>query len=722
MYREAYPDAAVFWVYAGNANRIRESYATIARSLELQSDVESAFALVQRYLSDSRNGSWLIVIDNADDSELVMGHDDDNEIGDGGNILHDLPQTTGCTVLATTRDERIAYDVTGGLSEPIRVDVMSPQNALLLLESKVPNPRLRPADDATAIVDELGFLPLAVSHAAAYMTKYRVNAKQYLEFLRDEPSQLLAGTNRKGVTSDLFREKDQSVAVYASLGVSLKQLERENTLACIILSVMACLDTQSISRLIIQAIVAKKVGSNRHLWESLGLLVALSLITENSEGETYSMHKLVVGAVRAWDVSHLSMPHPPTLASVVIIELVPDAEMVERRAGATPMLDNIYPHLLALLDSQLRQILEPVLGTRLIALAAKISFFKIFDNRPAIEIDDLLRSFSILRKNDCIEEAIFVGLFICDYHSDAVKTRLLDSFLETFVQLWLDSKLELLRTPYLTVVATGDIAVAMQIISRENGIKAQRLVNQLHQSFHHLAESVDTNRDYISCLAQLNSWESVLTSYQYLLWEAAPADSSADSEEDARTMSDACASALCFAREALLRLEPLSLDDDRILPIVDAWWKGLKALAVSASVDRSFERAVHACEHTVCLSGNILMKPFESMIFDEYVGAVELAGEQPETIESLRAKHAECAFAFSGCRYFVRGEARSRKDSGDMAEREAKVLKNKGELEDSSDRGGSRGGLNGTQVGQVKSSSEKISADSKTIRLHRRTM
>src|SRR4051794_36389173 len=67
---------SVFWIHASNAARFEQGYREIANEVELparddpRSDI---LRLVSEWLSDEQNGRWLIILDNADDDNVLFG-------------------------------------------------------------------------------------------------------------------------------------------------------------------------------------------------------------------------------------------------------------------------------------------------------------------------------------------------------------------------------------------------------------------------------------------------------------------------------------------------------------------------------------------------------------------------------------------------------------------------------------------------------------------------
>jgi tetratricopeptide (TPR) repeat protein len=163
----------IYWISGVNQASLLSGYQNIARKEGLQlidsgseNPVEAA-RMTLSWLKDQR--SWLLVIDNLDD------------IGIANQLLPENSPTTH--TLITTRDRNAA----GIPAEPFEVGVLDSTDAiqLLLNLSKISVSTDTPQhDQAAEIVQELGYLPLAIEQAAAYIREVthdlHLYSQQYL--------------------------------------------------------------------------------------------------------------------------------------------------------------------------------------------------------------------------------------------------------------------------------------------------------------------------------------------------------------------------------------------------------------------------------------------------------------------------------------------------------------------------------------------------------------
>ncbi|RLK22586.1 tetratricopeptide repeat protein [Micromonospora sp. M71_S20] len=115
---------------------------------------------------------WLLILDNVIDPDHIT------------DLLARLPRGR---ILVTSRRATGWPD----LVTPLHLDVLEPDQAVDLLTEIVSRAgaAIDPAD-AAAVCDELGYLPLAVEQAGAYLAQTRVTAGDYLRLLGQHPAHM----------------------------------------------------------------------------------------------------------------------------------------------------------------------------------------------------------------------------------------------------------------------------------------------------------------------------------------------------------------------------------------------------------------------------------------------------------------------------------------------------------------------------------------------------
>ncbi|MBV8610884.1 MAG: TIR domain-containing protein, partial [Singulisphaera sp.] len=147
------------WVRPDPGTNLVSSYRELAEALGLpekdESDSTKVVAAVRRWLG--REPGYLLILDNADDPALVRPY---------------LPPDPKGHVLLTSRAQN--FDVVG-ICRPIWLPALTPDEALEFLRKRTGREGpLDPAEQASArtLAGELGYLPLALEQAAAYMVEH----------------------------------------------------------------------------------------------------------------------------------------------------------------------------------------------------------------------------------------------------------------------------------------------------------------------------------------------------------------------------------------------------------------------------------------------------------------------------------------------------------------------------------------------------------------------
>lgn len=124
---------------------------------------------VKKWLSENRG--WLLILDNIEIIDTVEEY---------------LPQNIKGNIIMTTRNERINY------GRPFELDVFNVEEAVGFLKRRLSNDsemKLEKYDfsdfeeNSSILAERLGYLPLALEQAAAYIREVRCSINQYLKLL-----------------------------------------------------------------------------------------------------------------------------------------------------------------------------------------------------------------------------------------------------------------------------------------------------------------------------------------------------------------------------------------------------------------------------------------------------------------------------------------------------------------------------------------------------------
>ncbi len=103
--RNAHPDCSIFWVPAMEATGFENAYREIGQSLGIagiDEDNADVKALVKAALSREDAGAWLLIVDNADDMDVICGL---------AGLSSYLPFNRMGSILFTTRNHQAAVEL-----------------------------------------------------------------------------------------------------------------------------------------------------------------------------------------------------------------------------------------------------------------------------------------------------------------------------------------------------------------------------------------------------------------------------------------------------------------------------------------------------------------------------------------------------------------------------------------------------------------------------------
>ena len=161
--------AAVWWISAADESRMTAGMRALARRVGV-TDAElrqgDAADLLWRRL-DYTGYRWLLVLDNADDPQILAGPD--GHVGDGTGWLRP-PRTAAGMVMVTSRDGRASS--WGPWCSLHRLDVLPSDEATKILTDHAGRYELLGSPkDAEALAQRLGSLPLALKIAGSFLAE-----------------------------------------------------------------------------------------------------------------------------------------------------------------------------------------------------------------------------------------------------------------------------------------------------------------------------------------------------------------------------------------------------------------------------------------------------------------------------------------------------------------------------------------------------------------------
>jgi tetratricopeptide (TPR) repeat protein len=251
----------VWWITASDAGQVEAGLAELAGRLcpivAVAGTTSDAAGWATGWLQ-SHDG-WLLILDNVEDSadvEPLLGQLD-----------------SGHVIVTSRRDTDW-----GRLADPVQLDVLAPDAAAQMLILRTGGRDAADAEAAAQIAAELGFLPLALDQAAAYIVQQRISPATYLESLRRSPGRMhAAGTGTQRTIARLW-------------DLHITAIRDRNPTAVRLLGVIAHYAPDAIPRAILGGDTPREDTD-----EVLGLLASYSMLTLTAV--TVSMHRLLQAVI-----------------------------------------------------------------------------------------------------------------------------------------------------------------------------------------------------------------------------------------------------------------------------------------------------------------------------------------------------------------------------------------------------------------------------------------
>jgi tetratricopeptide (TPR) repeat protein len=286
--KEDHPEFSIFWIQAMSMETFEQGCMEIARALGIHQTQESekdVKMLVRRRLCAKSAGKWLLIVDNADDLDLLRG------VEQTEGLLAFLPENDDGLIIFTTRYGGIAQCLAG--SDVIDIEKMTGQEAIDLLEKSLVR-KSPPYNDKIVrnLLTELEYLPLAITQAAAYINTNKSSISEYLQLLKNTEQDAVA------ILSTDFGDKTRyptlTNAIAKTWTITFNKILEHDPLAADLLAFISCIEWKAIPYSILPA-----AHPEARLAGALGALCSYSYL-EKRDDKKLDMHRLVHLATRIW--------------------------------------------------------------------------------------------------------------------------------------------------------------------------------------------------------------------------------------------------------------------------------------------------------------------------------------------------------------------------------------------------------------------------------------
>ena len=334
-YRYCQNYEAVFWVRADSREALVADYTDIARLLTLsqysEHDQSLTILAVKQWLQ--RHLNWLLILDNADDLEIVRDF---------------LPSAPSGHIILTTR----AFSMRS-LAERLNVDTLTLVEGSLLLLRRAslikPRSMLQEAqpddvDQASTIVQMLDGYPLALDQAGAYIEETGCSLSDYIKLYQVQRSALLRRRGKSFVPG-------HPDPVATTWTLAFAKIAQSSPTAAELLQLCAFLAPDDIPEELItsggpdlspalKSIVDEPIALN----DAIATLLQYSLIRRNSSNKTLSIHRLVQ-TVLLNDMNENTARKWATRAVRIVSHIFPSGNF-----ETWPQCDRLLPHALRCVD------------------------------------------------------------------------------------------------------------------------------------------------------------------------------------------------------------------------------------------------------------------------------------------------------------------------------------------------------------------------------------
>jgi tetratricopeptide (TPR) repeat protein len=288
--QEKSPDCSVFWVQANDAISFENSYREIGRRFQIPrlDDEKADIKQLVRKVMNEVHSPWLMIVDNADDSNVLLKAD---EKTGQHELLKYLPNSHNGAILFTTRDNKAATDYAE--TNVITVKEMGDLESKELLTKSLRDQALvEDKASTTRLLELLYNIPLAIKQAAAYLNKNKTTVVKYLSAYEKTNEGIIKLLSIDFEDKGRYRGMKNPIAT--TWLISFEQIRRQDPLAADYMAFISCIHDQNIPEGLLPSAAPDETI------QALGTLQAFGFIHKRLIGESYDMHGLVHLVIQNW--------------------------------------------------------------------------------------------------------------------------------------------------------------------------------------------------------------------------------------------------------------------------------------------------------------------------------------------------------------------------------------------------------------------------------------
>ena len=292
-------DMSVFWIHAATAERMKKASREILRKANVTGWKEpqcDSLQLMRDWFESDESGKWLIVLDNADDIDLLYNTDE-------GRLASYFPRSERGSILMTTRNRQIGVKFATHRNI-VDIPALTNEESSILLTTRLGDKAVD-HHDCLKLAETLGGTPLALIQAISYITENDTTIIRYLSNYHSSDA------NKIHLLSENFeddiRDPELKNPVAVTWVVTFEYMKKYNPVAADTLCIMSMFNAQAISECILSSAMQDE-AENLPMERALGVLQAYSMISlrtssptiPKTQGRSFDLHRLVRLVTRNW--------------------------------------------------------------------------------------------------------------------------------------------------------------------------------------------------------------------------------------------------------------------------------------------------------------------------------------------------------------------------------------------------------------------------------------
>lgn len=260
------PNRRVFWITSRTPEEFRRAYIKLGNLLAIpgmRDTGKDLLGLVKSHLSEEIQGSWLMVLDGANnldskDLKLMMDY---------------IPSSPVGAILATMCNRSLAKKLASKSEDLLHVKAFEDDDTFPLLRRELTKERISD-DEISELSLVLGGLPIAIVQASAYLTAYpEVTGQEYLQKLNS------------------FKPKMIDSGQLATTQISFDHINKSDRFASCLACIVSAFEFQTIPTFILRFY-------EDQVEDFCTLMTRLALICVTADRQEVSMSQLVRSSIK----------------------------------------------------------------------------------------------------------------------------------------------------------------------------------------------------------------------------------------------------------------------------------------------------------------------------------------------------------------------------------------------------------------------------------------